>query len=445
MTDSLPAVPAQQLALNIFEEYGIAEVRVTDVPVDFGYSKSEALINLADLGLMTRKAINAIHFIASEDPFRKHWDCDVGYFKWLANIGGTRNDKHVRQALREAQKAAIQVSVVDAQDPAKDIYGSVPLLGTFVLARGRLNFKLPEEISRLLKKPTDAVYLSLRIGGAFSSGYALGLYERLLQVRDAGGTEWMPIDEVREWFKATDKKSLQEYKFFKRDVLKPAVEQINDISDIFVTIEEQREKRRVVAAKFDVRSNPKFARKFSPAEQEMRNLYDALTNEFGLTTRDIDEIMDNREVYSNRRLEQVIELVRVRHKKKPIARPANYFMKMLREGVVLSDLERETLALTAEAGRGAASADAKQKELKKKVDDNSKANVADLVVKAQTVWRDLSEAMQTEVWQAFAKSLPGKVVLKKLASYSAEEVPETLFDDDRLSPALASFLLALKA
>ena len=25
MTDSLPAVPAQQLALNIFEEYGIAE------------------------------------------------------------------------------------------------------------------------------------------------------------------------------------------------------------------------------------------------------------------------------------------------------------------------------------------------------------------------------------------------------------------------------------
>lgn len=121
-------------------------------------------------------------------------------------------------------------------------------------------------------------------------------------------------------------------------------------------------------------------------------------------------------------MEQVIELVRVRHKKKPIANPANYFMKMLREGVVLSDLERETLALTAEAGR-AASADAKQKELKKKVDDNSKANVADLVVKAQTVWRDLSEAMQTEVWQAFAKSLPGKVVLKKLASYSAEEVP----------------------
>ena len=119
-------------------------------------------------------------------------------------------------------------------------------------------------------------------------------------------------------------------------------------------------------------------------------------------------------------------------------------MKMLREGVVLSDLERQTLALTAEAGRGAASADAKQKELKKKVDDNSKANVADLVMKAQTVWCDLSEAMQAEVWQAFAKSLPGKVVLKQLASYSAEEVPEALFDDDRLSPALASFLLALK-
>lgn len=67
----------------------------------------------------------------------------------------------------------------------------------------------------------------------------------------------MPIDEVREWFKATDKKSLQEYKFFKRDVLKPAVEQINDISDIFVTIEEQREKRGVVAAILERAFQPK--------------------------------------------------------------------------------------------------------------------------------------------------------------------------------------------
>ncbi len=163
------------------------------------------------------------------------------------------------------------------------------------MARGRLNFKLPDEISRLLKKPTDAVYLSLRIGGGFSSGYALGLYERLLQVRDAGGQRGCRRNEVREWFKATDKKSLQEYKFFKRDVLKPAVEQINDISDIFVTIEEQREKRRVVAVNFDVRSNPEvraqvLAGRTGNAES-VRRPYERID---GLTNRDIDEIMENR-------------------------------------------------------------------------------------------------------------------------------------------------------
>ncbi len=444
MTDSLPAVPAQQLALNIFEEYGIAEIKVTDVPVDFGYSKSEALINLADLGLMTRKSINAIHFIASEDPTRKHWDCDVGYFKWLANIGGTRNDKHVRQALREAQKAAIQVSVIDAHDSTKDVYGSVPLLGTFVLAGGRLNFKLPDEISRLLQRPTDAVYLSLRIGGGFSSGYALGLYERLLKVRDAGGTEWLSVEEVREWFKATDKKSLQEYKFFKRDVLKPAVEQINDISDIFVTIEERRQMRRVAAVKFDVRANPKFARKSSPAELEMRKLYDALTNEFGLTNNDITEIMDNREVYSNRRLEQVIELVRVRHKKKPISRPANYFMKMLREGVVLSEIERQTLAASAGAGKGRDSFSEKREKLKKQVDDTSNTDVADVIGRARTVWDGLSEPMRVEVWKTFAKSLAGKMVFKKDKSLSPDEVPDHVFDAHQLSPALAAYLMTLK-
>lgn len=207
-----PDVPTHQLALAMFSDFGINDVKISESPADFGFQKSDALINVADLSLVSRRAINALHFIASENATKGIWDVDLGYFKWLANFAGSRNDKHLRLALRESQKAAIQVSVIDSADSSKDIYASVPMLGTFVMAGGRLNFKLPEEIARLLQAPTDASYLSLRIGGAFTSAYAYSLYERLLRVREKGETGWMSVDAVKDWFKVASKKSLQEYK-----------------------------------------------------------------------------------------------------------------------------------------------------------------------------------------------------------------------------------------
>ncbi|MCL2326286.1 MAG: hypothetical protein FWC40_07340, partial [Proteobacteria bacterium] len=172
-------VPTHQLALAMFSDFAINDVKVSESPSDFGFQKADALIAVSDLTLVARRSINALHFIASENPTKGIWDVDLGYFKWLANFGGSRNDKHLKTALRESQKAAIQVSIIDASDSTKDVYASVPMLGTFVMAGGRLSFKLPEEVQRLLQAPTDAKYLSLRIGGSFTSAYAYGLYEQM--------------------------------------------------------------------------------------------------------------------------------------------------------------------------------------------------------------------------------------------------------------------------
>lgn len=410
-----PDVPTHQLALAMFSDFGINDVKISESPADFGFQKSDALINVADLSLVSRRAINALHFIASENATKGIWDVDLGYFKWLANFAGSRNDKHLRLALRESQKAAIQVSVIDSADSSKDIYASVPMLGTFVMAGGRLNFKLPEEIARLLQAPTDASYLSLRIGGAFTSAYAYSLYERLLRVREKGETGWMSVDAVKDWFKVASKKSLQEYKFLKRDVLKAAIDQINELSDIFVILEEKREMRRVTMVNFVVQRNPTFASRSSPLETELQKLYQTLSEEFGLSTSDFDEIMSRREVYTNRRIEQVIELVRHRRVKQDIKRPSAYFMKMLREGVMLSLTEKETV----------------QRSEKKVVDEvkhqekltlqfeAANQQQADFLRLGNEIWTALDPEQRNELWQTYTRSLPGKTTLRK-AKFSAD-------------------------
>lgn len=411
--------PAQQLALDMFSAFADSDLRVAESPTDFGFQKADALIAVTDLSLVSRRSINALHFIACENPTKRVWDVDVGYFKWLANFVGSRNDKHLTLALRECQQAAIQVSVLDAEDSNKDVYASVPLLGTFVMSGGRLSFKLPDEITRLLQAPTNAKYLSLRIGASFSSGYALTLYERILRFRDIGETGWHAIEEVKAWFGASDKKSLQEYKIFKRDVLKPALEQVNQISDLLVSLEERREKRRVTKVNFLITANPNFAQKLPPEEAAMRALYQTLSEEFGLSSKDFDEIMDNRSTYTNQRIEQTIELVKFRRSRLEIKRPSAYFMKMLREGVVLSNTEK--MGIDQQEAKTTRAAKAKAE-----VSDATKAasrNQATMLEKGRSIWNSLSDDQRAEAWEKYVRSLPGKTALKK-AGLTLDVMPQ---------------------
>lgn len=420
-----PNTPSQQLALAMFADLGLEDVKVADAPSDIGFHKSKELVAIQDLSLVGRRAINALHFIAAEAPTKLAWDVDLGYFKWLAAFSGSRNDKHLKDALREAQKAAIVINIVDAVDSRKDAFISVPMLGTFVMARGRLSFKLPDEIKTLLRAPTNAQYLSLRIGGVFTSSYAYTLYEHMLEVREAGESDWLPITEVREWFKASDKKSLQEYKFLKRDVLTPAIKQINKLSDISVTLEERRELRRVAFVRFTVRNNSAFLKRNNTIESELQKLYQVLSEEFGLANSDFEVIMDDRDRYTNERIASVIELVRHRSQQQRIGRPAAYFMKMLKEGVVLSTIEKKSTEKKNAPKPKAATND----QLSLEQSSAAEAKTSRERAMGEQIFGELDDAGKESVWREFAVSLVGKSALNRLKLSADISVDEALAHD----------------
>lgn len=411
-----------QLALSIFEDVGLMDVAVADAPVDFGFEKSDELIDVPEMSLVCRRAINAIHFIVAENPSKGMWDVDLGYFKWLSCYDRSRNDPHLRKALRDAQGAAILISVVDPSDANKDIFASVPLLGTFVMQGGRLRFKVPDEIARLLKVPTKASYLSLRIGGAFSKAYAYSLYERLLRYRAAGETGWLDVEKVRSWFKVQNKKSLQEYKFLKRDVLLVAMQQINERSDLLVSIEEKREMRRVTMINFLIRPNPTFSARALSEESDMQRLYETLSEEFGLSASDFDEILSKRDTYTNKRLEQVMELVRHRRLSQDIRRPSAYFMKMLREGVVLSATEKEVI----QRGEDQSNNQKRNLDQKRNQDTSADNEREQMLQHGETLWSALSDEERADRWNKYARSAIGKAALKRTGLTPAAPPDEAL-------------------
>jgi hypothetical protein len=334
----------EQLGFDIFnavrEELG-PSTSITESSREIGYRKTNVLIDVSPMPLLARRAINALWLTVSEAPDHEHYDIDLGYFKWLVKFDTSNNIAHLKKALRECQAASVQVSVED--DGGDPQWVSFPLLGSVGIAGGRVVFKVDEMIRRQLKDPRRYTYLSLRMSAALSS-YSYVLYERLSSIRFQGTSEWIPLETVRKWVNADAVKSLTEYKQFKRLVLDKSVSQINELTDLHVEFETKNApgSRRVAAIRFRLRDNPKGKLVLDFAQpHELKGLYEALVKGFGLSNRQINGIISNREVNTDERIRAAIELVKHRVKLGGVKSPGAYLMRAIKEGWSLSEMERE--------------------------------------------------------------------------------------------------------
>jgi len=334
----------EQLGFDIFnavrEEMG-PNTAITESTREVGYRKTNVLIDVSPISHLARRAINALWLNVSQNPDLAHYDIDLGYFKWLAKFETSNNLTHLKKALRECQGSSVQVSVEnEGGDPQ---WVSVPLLGSVAIAGGRVVFKVDELIRQQLKDPRRYTYLSLRMSAALSQ-YAYILYERLGSLRFMGTTEWIPVEDVKKWVQADQLKSLTEYKEFKRQVLDKSIGQINELTDLYVAYETKTApgSRRVAALRFKLRDNAdgKLVLDFSQPH-ELKDLYETLVRGFGLSKKQINEIIGNREVNTDERIRAAIELVRYRIKVGQVKSPGAYLMRAIKEGWSLSDMERE--------------------------------------------------------------------------------------------------------
>lgn len=339
--------PQQQLALNLFNEFKSDGKSISEAQVEIGYAKNNFFIDVSELGLISKRALNACHYIAatSEPDEKGVYTVRDDYFRFLINYE-SNNLTHLKKSLRDAQKAAAEITI-QTGDSAKEEWASFPLLGSAALSRGRVMFSIPSDIIKHIKDPKSYTYLSLRISTAFSSNYAANMYEFLLSQLFRGGTEWMEIDDFREKVGAKNIKTLQDFRNLKRYVLTVCKEQINTLSDIKFDYETKATQgtKKITHIKFRVEHNTEGVLNLQNGyKNQLKELYEILTIEFGLNTENLDEIMSDREKYTNDRILEAIDFTRARLKgKSDIKYPGLYFLKALKEDLRLSTIEAELI------------------------------------------------------------------------------------------------------
>ncbi|NEX63001.1 replication initiation protein [Noviherbaspirillum galbum] len=197
-------------------------------------------------------------------------------------------------------------------------------------------FAFPPEVENMVMAPGSYTKLSVYYQALLRSGASLALYEICRRYatnpsRVTNRAEW-------EWWYGVLTgnpvgETIPEYKYFKRDVLKYAITEINTVTDINVELIEHKNGRKVASLQFRV----------APANQESLALsappvVDAELVQrmmaLGLSQEDACNLLATTE---EPKLKATLDLVeaRLRNKKAPeLTSPAGYFKQALRQGYV---------------------------------------------------------------------------------------------------------------
>jgi hypothetical protein len=397
---------SQQLALALFQDLAPREVSVAEAPHDLGFKRSNAFVQIVDLSLAARRLIDVSYFFVADDTeTRNEYRIDFGLFRWLMNTT-SNNRKHLTKIIREAQKAALEIDSEDAKGP----WGAVPLMGPAFVQNSEFIFELPERLQRAIKNPTAFHFLSLRY--VFKSIHSKVLFDRLQPFMADGITPWHEVGAMRAWMDC-ETKTYDLFKHFRNKVLEVAIAEIREVTGIQVDMLTQNEKgsKRIAQLRFRMQGRQQQDDQ-KTAFIVLRSMYETLRKEFALNQEEFNEIITNRQTYTDERINQAIEYTRHAAARNVITKRAGgYFMKALREGYLLGEMDKQIhqKRLASEQVQSATrEADAREALLSTASDDKKQKEV-------ELGWEHygtLPEDEQAELVAQFTRSQSAKVIAR---------------------------------
>lgn len=162
----------------------------------------------------------------------------------------TNNDEHIKELIIALQDMKLEFNLLGKDKKGK--WGRYQVLGSVEIEHGVIHYGYDPVLSRLLYRPEMYSRIQISIQNKLRGKHAAGLYENLFDYRGVGTTGWIEILKFYELM-GSDPKDAPAYGYFKRDVLNPALKEINKKTDIRVTLKEQKQGRRVAAVAFMIK------------------------------------------------------------------------------------------------------------------------------------------------------------------------------------------------
>ena len=165
----------------------------------------------------------------------------------------SHNEDYLKETLEALVDCTVKWNVLGKDK--KERWGVAALLASAEIENGLCTYSFAAHLRYKLYNPRIYTKLNLPLQNQFTSRYALILWEVCFDYfdlsRNEGETPFMPIETFRELMGL----EAGEYSLFKvlnRDVIKPAIKEINALTNFFVEVERKRIGRRIGELKFRI-------------------------------------------------------------------------------------------------------------------------------------------------------------------------------------------------
>ena len=165
----------------------------------------------------------------------------------------SKNDEYLKETLKSLRNCEVEWNIL-RKDKEQE-WGVAGLLAEAKIKNGICSYAFAPTLRQKLHNPRIYTKLNLRLQNQFKSQYALILWEVCFDYfdtnRGTGETPFIPLEILRELLGIES----NEYPLFpelNRTVLKPALKEINALTDYHVEVEHKRLGRKVAELKFHI-------------------------------------------------------------------------------------------------------------------------------------------------------------------------------------------------
>lgn len=219
--------------------------------------KHTAAIHIANtLTLTQRKAANILHKHAwpalNEDKTHK---ISISEISVQLGWGPKSNTTDMlKEALLTLNKTQVEWNIFGKDKKTR--WGVATILSGVEIEDGVLYYRYDKGLRDLLSAPTIYAKLNLFVQQAFRSKHGLALWEYLVEALcsaqvDTLKTHWIDLEKFRKMFSVTEP-YYDTFAKLNQKVIKPAIEEVNNVSDIACSVEFKKEARKVIALCFTI-------------------------------------------------------------------------------------------------------------------------------------------------------------------------------------------------
>ena len=440
-----------QMALALFEDMFDLGLPVNEASREIGYQRNNFFTEIVNMGLPARRFLDAAYFIVAQEPETQgQYDVELNYFKWLMRYD-SRNVKHLRTIADEAQNAKIRVTNTPTdRDPHEDdLWVQVQLLGLVGFHRGRVRFDVHPTLIPHIRDPRKSHWLSLRISTAFTRSLARAIYDKVLPAVPAGRTDWISLETMRTWPGKMGANAAI-FKYFKRDWLEPAVKEINEVSDIELSYETRTEStssKKIDRIRFLLKRKDT-ADAVMASLADASHVYKVLKEEFNLSSRQFSEISENRDSWTDERIQQAIEYTRFRlHRGQVKKSPSGYLMRALRDNWKMSEAERTMVQVQAKLLVSEVQQDKEKEAAQATVarsiasrNEEARSRMNEEATKGREHFLAADVKSRKEYVRAWVASRQGKLMLRRMKLEPAEVTESDILGNNELGWYLGQFV-----